>query len=186
MCTETPLYIVTHQSLASFAWSLLLHHWDHNIQRFLGLPQNIQKRSWKLRNTHFRKMCIVHSLVLWKAGREGGHYAVPSSMEHRWPEGAFTRQGVEREGSWAAGVQLKCGTCQPTWLSLRMCLGQWWVNNMLHMGGGLSKKTSFRTFRGFMSQSGKMKGCQTAQKEEGERGWKCWTEGKKRLLIQKN
>lgn len=130
-----------HSSKSSFIrLKLLSHHWDHNIQRFLGLPQNIQKRSWKLRNTHFCKMCIVHSLVLWKAGREGGHYAVRSSMEHRWPEGAFTMQGVEREGSWAAGVQLKCGTCQPTWLSLRMCLGQWWIINMLYMVEGWIRK----------------------------------------------
>lgn len=166
---------------------LLSHHWEHNIQRFLGSPQNIQKRSLKLRNTHFKKkMCIVHSLVLWKVGGKGGNYAILSSMEYRWPEGAFTMPRAEREGSWAAGVQLKCGICQPIGVFLRMCLGQWWIINMLHTGGGLSKKTSFRTFRGLWVKAEKWRGCQTAQKEEGERGWKCRTEGKKRLLIQKN
>lgn len=41
---------------------------------------------------------------------------------------------------------------------------------MLHMGGGPSKKTSFRTFRGFMSQSGKMKGLPNCAKGGGGRG----------------
>jgi hypothetical protein len=36
----------------------LSHHSDHNIQRFPGLPQNIQERSLKLINTHFWEMCI--------------------------------------------------------------------------------------------------------------------------------
>lgn len=167
MCTETPLYIVTHQSPASSARSFSHTTEITTFRDSWDCHKTFKKRSRKLRNTHFRKMCIVHSLVLWKAGREGGHYAVRSSMEHRWPEGAFTMQGVEREGSWAAGVQLKCGTCQPTWLSLRMCLGQWWVNNMLHMGGGLSKKTSFRTFRGLWVKAEKWRAAKLRKRRRG-------------------
>lgn len=56
---------------------------------------------------------------------------------------------------------------------------------MLHMGGGPSKKTSFRTFRGFMSQSGKMKGLPNCAKGGGGEGLKMLNRRKEKIVNSK-
>lgn len=68
-------------------------------------------------------------------GREGGNYAILSSMAYRWPEGAFTMQRVERRklGGWRA-TEMQSMSTHLTFLKDV----PWSMMNhsMLHTGGG--------------------------------------------------
>lgn len=116
-------------------------------------------------------------------GEEGENNEILPSITCRWPEGAFTMHRGRRKLGWtrAAGMW----SMLIHLLFLRGCA---LANDGLltcSTGWSTEQEKVFGTISGIMSQSTKMTGCHTAQKE-GRRGWKCWTEGKKRLLIQKN
>lgn len=89
---------------------LLSHHWEHNIQRFLGSPQNIQKRSLKLRNTHFlKKKCVL--FIPWSYERWGGKgeimrfchpWSTDGQMEHSRCKGLREKEAGRPACSWNA------------------------------------------------------------------------------------
>lgn len=154
--------------------------------KFPRITANHSKKISKVyKYTFWGNVYLLYS-VLGKVRREGENNEILPSMKYRWPEGAFMMHRVREKKAWvdvrAAGMQ----SMLTRLIFLRGCA--------LANDGLLTCYTGVKCWvRKSLSvpsvelwvKAQKWRGCQTAQKE-GRRGWKCWTEGKKRLLIQKN